>query len=149
MLPQPAPTESFKHSFNEHLFHQRVYVQHTDYLGIVYYANYLVFAEFARAEFLRDINISRSNLWRQNGEGFVVTKAESHFLKPAFLDDLLLIKTCVKKLRPLSLELTQSVWRNQTLNVCTMHIKLAWMKDQKATKIPTNLVKALSISSSL
>ena len=49
-------------SDNAHVFRVRVYYEDTDAAGIVYYANYLRFAERARTEMLRSVNIDQSTM---------------------------------------------------------------------------------------
>ncbi|MEK7246027.1 MAG: hotdog domain-containing protein, partial [Pseudomonadota bacterium] len=46
----------------EHIFPVRVYYEDTDAGGVVYYANYLRFAERARTEMLRRLGIESSSL---------------------------------------------------------------------------------------
>ena len=45
----------------------RVYYEDTDAGGIVYYANYLKFAERGRTEMLRDVGIGHSDIWNSCG----------------------------------------------------------------------------------
>ncbi len=71
----------------------RVYYEDTDAGGVVYYANYLKFAERARSEILRKENMQPSILEKKLGVVFVVKKCSCNYLRPAKLDDLLLVKT--------------------------------------------------------
>ena len=50
----------------------RVYYEDTDAGGVVYYANYLKFAERARTEMLRHLGIESSVLQDEEGLGVVV-----------------------------------------------------------------------------
>ncbi|HCB15519.1 MAG TPA: acyl-CoA thioesterase, partial [Alteromonas sp.] len=49
-----------------HTLSIRVYYEDTDAGGIVYYANYLKFAERARTEWLRDLGFEQDELLEQN-----------------------------------------------------------------------------------
>lgn len=71
------------------VFPIRVYYEDTDAAGIVYFANYLKFAERARTEYLRSLGVDQSDLRRERGIFFAVHRAEIDYLKPARLDDLL------------------------------------------------------------
>ncbi|HKT71701.1 MAG TPA: tol-pal system-associated acyl-CoA thioesterase [Steroidobacteraceae bacterium] len=71
----------------------RVYWEDTDGGGIVYYANYLRFLERARTEWLRSLGHSQQALARDPGILFTVVSLNVEYLKPARLDDELLI-TC-------------------------------------------------------
>ena len=69
----------------------RVYWEDTDAGGIVFYANYLKFFERARTEWLRSLGVGQHNLREQTGGMFVVTDAQLRYLRPARLDDELIV----------------------------------------------------------
>lgn len=71
------------------VFPVRVYYEDTDAAGIVYFANYLKFAERARTEYLRSLGIDQIDLRRERGIFFAVHRVEIDYLKPAKLDDLI------------------------------------------------------------
>lgn len=71
------------------VFPVRVYYEDTDAAGIVYFANYLKFAERARTEYLRSLGIDQIDLRRERGIFFAVHRVEIDYVKPARLDDLL------------------------------------------------------------
>ena len=65
-----------------HSFPVRIYYEDTDAAGIVYHANYLKFAERARAEVLRLSGIEQSELMREHTIAFVIRRCACEFLKP-------------------------------------------------------------------
>ena len=69
----------------------RIYWEDTDAGGIVFYANYLKFFERARTEWLRSLGIGQQVLREQTGGMFVVTDARLRYLRPARLDDELIV----------------------------------------------------------
>ena len=71
----------------------RVYVEDTDFGGIVYYANYLRWFERARTEWLRTKGYSQAMLAREPGIVFSVVSARVDYRRPARLDDELVV-TC-------------------------------------------------------
>jgi acyl-CoA thioester hydrolase len=73
----------------------RVYYEDTDAAGIVYYANYLRFFERARTEWLRALDISQERLASTDNLQFVVAHAEVSFVKPARLDDALVVTATI------------------------------------------------------
>src|SRR5262245_48728254 len=89
----------------------RVYFEDTDAAGIVYYANYLKFAERARTDWLRDLGISHADMMTKDGLVLVVRRCEIEYLKPAKLDDMLTVETEVEKLAGASVDLVQRVLR--------------------------------------
>lgn len=75
----------------------RVYYEDTDAGGVVYYANYLKFAERARTDWLRSIGIEQAALKLTHGMMFVVRDVRMHLKKPARLDDLVTLTLHVKQ----------------------------------------------------
>ena len=71
----------------------RVYFEDTDAAGIVYYANWLRFAERARTDMLRDLGVSHAEMMRRERSRLVVRRCEIDYLKPAKLDDAIEIVT--------------------------------------------------------
>jgi biopolymer transport protein TolQ len=76
----------------------RIYYEDTDAGGVVYYANYLKFLERCRSEWLRAIGHQQAELLRDPGIAFVVRSVQVDFLKPARLDDQLLVDLEVEKI---------------------------------------------------
>ncbi len=95
------------------IFPIRIYYEDTDSGGIVYYANYLKFAERARTEFLRHFGIKQSDLLEKEQIAFAVRRAEADYRKPAKLDDLIEVQTRLTKLGGASLEMEQSLVRDK------------------------------------
>jgi acyl-CoA thioester hydrolase len=95
----------------------RVYFEDTDAAGIVYYANYLKFAERARTDMLRDRGISHADMMTRDGLVLVVRRCSIDYLKPARLDDVLTIETDVAKQGGASVDLVQRVLRGAELLV--------------------------------
>ena len=89
----------------------RVRYAETDKMGIVYYANYLIWFEIGRAEFCRARGFSYSEM-EQNDDAFLVV-AESYcrYKAPASYDDELLIRTHITELRKRSLRFGYEVVR--------------------------------------
>ncbi|PCJ47454.1 MAG: 4-hydroxybenzoyl-CoA thioesterase [Moraxellaceae bacterium] len=74
----------------------RVYLEDSDAQGIVYYVNYLKFMERARTDFLRDLGFDFQSLQSQKGH-FVVHSLDVRYLKPAKVDDEILITATITK----------------------------------------------------
>jgi acyl-CoA thioester hydrolase len=94
-----------------HFFPVRVYYEDTDAAGLVYYANYLKFAERARTEMLRRLGVEQERLRAETGLVFVVRRCTADYLLPARLDDDLVIATRLAGLGGASLDLDQDVRR--------------------------------------
>src|SRR5713101_5932994 len=92
-----------------HRFGLRVYYEDTDAGGVVYYANYLKFAERARTEMLRHIGFEQEALRRATGRVFAVRRCSADYLAPARLDDELIVETRLTALGGASLEVEQEI----------------------------------------
>jgi len=92
-----------------HVMPLRVYYEDTDAAGIVYYANYLRFAERARSEFLRLLGIDQRALRERDGLVFAVRRAALDYRAPARLDDLLELRSTLTAVRAASVEALQRV----------------------------------------
>lgn len=110
-----------------HVFPVRVYYEDTDAGGVVYYANYLKFAERARTDLLRILGIEQSHLAGEEGLVFVVRRCAADFLRPAQLDDGLEIHTGVTDVKGASVDMNQSVRRNGD-ELVRMEVRIACMK---------------------
>jgi acyl-CoA thioester hydrolase len=89
----------------------RIYYEDTDAGGVVYYANYLKFAERGRTEALRAIGIDQRALAGSEGVQFVVRRLEGDFRAPARLDDELEVVTRTVDIGGASLTMDQSIRR--------------------------------------
>lgn len=97
-----------------HRFPVRVYYEDTDALGIVYYVNYLKFAERARTEMLRLAGHDQFDLLAREGIGFTVRRCEVEYFTSARLDDALEVRTRMTDVRGASMRIEQSIWRGET-----------------------------------
>lgn len=101
-------------------FPVRVYYEDTDAAGVVYYANYLKFFERARTEWLRELRLDQTELAAEAGVIFVVRNANVQYRKPARLDDALIIRSQITRLRPASLEFSQWCVHNDDILVSAL-----------------------------
>jgi len=72
---------------------QRVRYAETDQMGIVYYANYLVWFELGRVELLRSLGLAYSQLEKDHKLILPVVEASCRYRAPARYDDEILIDT--------------------------------------------------------
>jgi acyl-CoA thioester hydrolase len=71
----------------------RVRYAETDQMGIVYYANYLVWFEIGRVELLRSLGLAYSQLESEDRCILPVVSATCRYKAPARYDDKILIET--------------------------------------------------------
>ena len=121
----------------------RVYYEETDAAGIVYYANYLRFAERARTELLRDIGVAHELIKKNWGIEFVVRSCNADYILPAYLDDYLEVKTTCEEIKGAYIILRQTVVRSdQELVVMIVKIASRSCKEGKARRIPEKVRSA-------
>ena len=102
----------------------RVYYEDTDAGGVVYYANYLKFAERARTEWLRELGFEQSALMREHGIMIVVRHCACDFLAPARLDDKLVIETTLQELGKVRMTMQQAI-KCEKKTLATLSVVLA------------------------
>src|SRR5215469_9678460 len=71
----------------------RVRYAETDQMGIVYYANYLVWFEIGRVELLRELALAYSPMEKDHNLILPVIEATCRYRAPARYDDEILIET--------------------------------------------------------
>ena len=77
----------------------RVRYAETDQMGIVYYANYLVWFEIGRVELLRSLGLAYSQLEMDHQCILPVIEASCRYKAPARYDDQIVIETRPSLLR--------------------------------------------------
>ena len=121
----------------------RVYYEDTDAGGLVYYANYLKFAERARTEWLRALGFENSGLATSAGAGWVVRRCEVDYLRPARLDDEVEVRTRVVALGGASVDLEQTVLRG-AVDLARLLLRLAFATPAgKPRRLPASLRAAM------
>ena len=111
-LPEPSTGTLAGHV---HRFAVRVYFEDTDLSGVVYHANYLRWCERARSEMLRMLGIEQRAV-QEAGEGaYAISELTIRYLRPARLDDAVVIETRAEELRAASCRMHQQVWRGGEL----------------------------------
>lgn len=93
----------------------RVYWEDTDAGGVVYHAQYLAFLERARTEWMRAQGYGQDLLRLEHGLVFAVRAMTLDFLKPARLDDALLVDASLRECRRASAVFSQSIHRGDEL----------------------------------
>ena len=81
----------------------RVRYAETDKMGVVYYANYLVWFEVGRADLLRSLGWSYREM-ETAGVSLPVIEAHCEYLRPARYDDELEVRTEGRMLSPVRME---------------------------------------------
>ena len=137
----------------------RIYWEDTDAGGIVFYANYLKFFERARTEWLRSLGVGQHSLREDTGGMFVVTHTSMRYVRPARLDDELIVTAQLTEKRPASLTIAQQALlipgacTNNTSDpatdsaqlLCEGSIRIGWVNAStlRPARIPSHILDLL------
>ena len=102
---------------NIHYFPKRVYYSDTDAGGVVYHSRYIDMAEHGRSELIRLLGGDQKKLLSNSGMAFVVRSLNVSYNSPAYLDDLLSIRTRLLKCQNVTLVFEQKIYREDSLLV--------------------------------
>lgn len=122
-----------------HLLPQRVYYEDTDFSGFVYHASYLRLLERGRTEMLRALGVHQGEIHAGAAPFVFVVRAMSiEFLKPARMDDVVVVETRAAEIGGASMVLAQKLVRGaQTL--VTAEVRVAVVAGGKPTRLPKDV----------
>lgn len=125
-------------------FPVRVYYEDTDAGGIVYYANYLRFAERARTEYIRSLGCSQNDALEEDKCGFTVRHIEVDYKRPAQLDDELIVTCELLEVKGATATMHQEVLRGDEL-LAVIDVKVAYVNllKKRPTRIPEDLLSKI------
>lgn len=127
-----------------HAFPIRVYYEDTDAGGIVYYANYLKFAERARTEMLRAAGFHHTAMMEGEGVMLAVRRCTAEYFRPAKLDDALDVTTTIGGLGAATIDLDQCIRRGPD-ELCRITVTIACVgRDGRPVRLPAPLRRSLS-----
>lgn len=90
----------------------RVRYAETDKMGVVYYANYLVWFEVARTDWLRARGLTYRAMEEEEGMALPVIEAHCEYRAGARYDDAITIETSARLLSPVRLAFDYTVRRD-------------------------------------
>ncbi len=129
----------------EHVYPIRVFYEDTDAGGVVYYANYLRFAERARSEFLRFLSTSWAGDMSDIDLVFMVKHCEIEYKAPAKLDEAIEMHTTLKEMGGAWLLMEQKVVRNsQELVVINIKLATVSLNSGRPSRIPAGLKEKMA-----
>lgn len=123
----------------------RVRYAETDQMGVVYHSNYFQYFEVARAECIRSLGITYSDLEKS---GIIMPVVEVHckYLRPALYDELLSVKVILKEL-PMDhkISFTHEVYNEKNVLLANGDVTLFFLNapTKQRSKIPAVLYDKL------
>jgi acyl-CoA thioester hydrolase len=138
------------HSVTSHETRFRVRYAETDQMGIVYYANYLVWMEIGRVEYCRAAGVRYKEMEAEDGVRLAVVDAHCRYLHPARYDEEIAVITRIADANRRMIEfhyLIRAAQDGRELAAGeTKHVFLG--SDLKPVKLPEKYLAAFGISSS-
>ena len=131
-------------------FPVRVYWEDTDAGGIVFYANYLKFFERSRTEWLRSLGIEQQQLRARSGGMFVVAETSLRFLRPARLDDQLVVTADLIEIGRASMVIgQQALLKSEQTKIilCEGSVRIGWVNADtlQPQRMPASILDCLKI----
>ena len=115
----------------------RVRYAETDQMGVVYYANYLVWMEVGRTDFCKTLGFNYKDMERE-GAMLVVTEANCRYIAPAHYDDPIVVETRLERLNRRIVTFSYSIRNEDTSRIlaegATSHIAVGL--DEKPKIVP-------------
>jgi acyl-CoA thioester hydrolase len=122
----------------------RVIYGDTDQMGVVYYANYLRYFEFARSEYFRAKGGSYRELEKQ-GKHLPVVEVHCAYKAAARYDDVIVIRADVTELKRASFTFTYEIRRaaDERLLCTGTTLHACIDRDGKPVRIPDEVAQAI------
>jgi acyl-CoA thioester hydrolase len=124
----------------------RVRYAETDQMGVVYHANYLVWFEIGRVEFMRQAGIIYKVMEAEEHCGIAVVEARARYRSPARYDDELIVRTWLSAQRGPVLKFVYTILRaDDEAVLCegeTVHVVVD--KDMKKCTLPAKYAERLA-----
>ena len=123
----------------------RVRYADTDQMGVVYYANYLVWFEVGRTEWLREGGWSYREM-EADGISLPVIEAHCEYRQPARYDDEIEIRTVAKALTPVRIRFDYEVRKTagDSLSATGYTVHAALGRDGRPRKLPGRVLDILA-----
>jgi len=125
----------------EHRLPVRVYYEDTDFTGLVYHGNYVRYFERGRSDCLRLMGVGHAELL--DGEqpmAFVVSRMGLTFVKPARIDEELVVRTCYDAVKGPRLLISQTITRGEDL-LCRAEVEAVCIHLDGRPRRPTPLLR--------
>ncbi|MEL7586083.1 MAG: thioesterase family protein [Prolixibacteraceae bacterium] len=122
----------------------RVYYEDTDKMGIVYYGKYLRYYEIGRTEMIRDMGFTYKEI-EDSGILLPARSISINYLKPAYYDDLLTVKTIVDRVPQVKFPIKTEIYNqhNELLNKGETVLAFFNEKTNRPCKAPPIFMNAL------
>ena len=126
----------------------RVRYAETDQMGVVYYANYLVYMEMGRVELCRELGLRYRDMEEDDEVFLAVAEAKCRYLAPARYDDEIVVKTWIAESHPRMVKFAYEMSNSETGQLLaageTKHIYCG--PDMRPCKLPDKYRGTFAVS---
>lgn len=116
----------------------RVRYQETDAMGVVYYANYLVWFEVARTEYLRSLGVVYADL-EAKGYHLMVAAISCNYKSSARYDDIVRIETWIEDMKISSLKFCYKLYVGDRLVSTGDSVHVFTNKSGRPVRMPAEI----------
>lgn len=119
----------------EQVLEIRVRYQETDAMGVLHHANYLTYFEMGRTELLRTTGFDYRKV-EESGIFMVIVEIGCRYRRPARYDDVLRLRTMLKRVTAAKIQHEYQLFRNDEL-LAEAHSTLACVdRDGRLQRVP-------------
>jgi acyl-CoA thioester hydrolase len=123
----------------------RVRYGETDKMGYLYYGHYAEYFEVSRTDMIRLMGLSYREI-EEKGIIMPVRSLKVDFKSPAYYDELLTVKSCLKVLPVIKLDIDYEIYNAKKQIICTGNTVLAFVDAAtgKPRRAPEFFINAVS-----
>jgi acyl-CoA thioester hydrolase len=123
----------------------RVRYGETDQMKYLYYGNYALYYEVGRVELMRSLGVTYRKLEEEHRVMMPVVALQQRFVRPAFYDDLLTIRTTIRELPASFITFHCEIFNEQKklLNGGSVRLCFVDMETNKTIETPDFLLNQL------
>jgi acyl-CoA thioester hydrolase len=114
----------------------RVRYGETDQMGYLYYGHYAAYFEVGRVETIRSLGLSYKEMEEKHGIWLPVVSLETRFVRPAHYDNLLNVRTTIRRLPNEYIVFHCEVFNEQKKLCCAGRIRLCFFDAAQKKVIP-------------
>lgn len=122
----------------------RVRYGETDQMGVVYHGNYARYYEVGRVEALRKLGLSYRGM-EESGIMMQVLEIQSRFIKPAYYDDVITVRTLLRELPSVRISFDFELYNPSQELIHTAKVELVFVRsiDKRPVKCPDDMLALL------
>lgn len=122
----------------------RVRYGETDQMGVVYHGNYAQYLEMGRVELFREYGVSYKEM-ENNGIMLPVISLQVVYKKPALYDDLITVRTILKKIPSVKIEFDFEIYNEARELLAEANVVLVFMdmKRNRPVRCPKDILEKI------